>query len=201
MSKSRKIKYTNRKLKTQDSKLAIECGHAAASVVYIIKLGLGDARLNVLAGLDQAPHRPHGMRRRAPCADSLLQCNKLTLARGGGQVSKGGHVRWCCAVLEVSGEERASFGVVRVARRVKHVRCWAVVVGCPLVEVVRDVEGGWVWGRVLKVDENDLLTVTRRKKKRSDTPSRGDKRKVGEGQTRWCSGVPSFTLLRRSMFP
>jgi hypothetical protein len=30
--------------------------------------------------------------------------------------------------------------------------------------VVRDVEGGWVWGRVLKVDNDDLLTVTGHKK-------------------------------------
>jgi hypothetical protein len=39
-----------------------------------------------------------------------------------------------------------------------------MVVGCPLVEVVRDVEGGWVWRSVLKVDNDDLLTVNTRKK-------------------------------------
>ena len=32
-----------------------------------------------------------------------------------------------------------------------------MVVGCPLMEVVRDIERGWVWGSVLKVDNDDLL--------------------------------------------
>ena len=61
------------------------------------------------------------------------------------------------AVFEVGGEERAALAVGRVARGVEHVWGWAVVVCCPLDEVVRDVERGWVWGRVLKVDDDDLL--------------------------------------------
>jgi hypothetical protein len=69
------------------------------------------------------------------------------------------------AVLEVGGEERAALGVGRVARGVEHVWGWAVVVGRPLDKVVRDVERGWVWGRVLKVDDDDLLLWRRARRK------------------------------------
>jgi len=62
----------------------------------------------------------------------------------------------CRTVLEVSGEEGAPLGVGRVARGVEHVWGWAVIVGRPLVEMVRDVEGCWIRGSVLKVDNDDL---------------------------------------------
>jgi hypothetical protein len=59
-------------------------------------------------------------------------------------------------VLEVGRKECATLGVGRVARGVEHVWGWAVIVGRPLVEMVRDVEGCWIRGSVLKVDDDDL---------------------------------------------
>lgn len=93
------------------------------------------------------------MRRRGPPAHGVLERDELALAGRGGQVRECGRVD---AVLEVGSEERASLGVVRIARGVKHVWGGAVVVGRPLVEVVRDVEGGRVRGSVLEVDDDDL---------------------------------------------
>ena len=59
-------------------------------------------------------------------------------------------------VLEVGGKEDAPLGVGRVARGFEHVWGWVVVVRCPLVEMVRNVEGCWIRGSVLKVDNDDL---------------------------------------------
>ena len=77
-------------------------------------------------------------------------------------------------MLEVGGEERAALGVGRVARGVEHVWGWAVVVCRPLDEVVRDVKRGWVWGRVLKVDDDYLLLWRHAGRKR------GQKRRSAE---------------------
>lgn len=63
--------------------LAVECSHATASVANIIEVRLGDVRQNVFTRLDEAPHRPHGMRRRTPRAHSILESDELSLARRG----------------------------------------------------------------------------------------------------------------------
>ena len=62
----------------------------------------------------------------------------------------------CRTVLEVGCKECATLDVGRVARGVEHVWGWAVIVGCPLVEMVRDVERCWIRGSVFKVDNDDL---------------------------------------------
>lgn len=51
----------------------------------------------------------------------------------------------------------------------------AVVVGCPLVEMIRNVEGGWVWRGVLKVDNDDLFMGRRTRKNDQNPQSRGEK--------------------------
>jgi len=70
--------------RAENGKLAIERGHTAASAANIVKLGLGNVRQDVLARLDDAPQRPHRMRRRAPRGHGVLERDELALARCGG---------------------------------------------------------------------------------------------------------------------
>jgi len=144
------VETNDKSLHTQCGKLAIKSGHAAARVADIVKLGLGDVRLDVLARLDNGPDGPHGVRRRAPGADGILE-------RRGGQVRG----RGAGAVLEIGGEKGAALGGGRVARGVEQVRGRPVVVGCPFVEVVRDVKRGWIRRGVLKIDDDDLFFCMR----------------------------------------
>ncbi len=112
--------------------------------------------MDILAGLNKPPHCPHGMRRGAPRPHGLLKFGELTLARCRREVREGRCVGRD-AIGEVRGEERAPLSVIRIARQVKHVGCWAVVVGCPLVKMVRNVECGWVCGSILEVDDDNLF--------------------------------------------
>ena len=70
--------------RAENGELAIERGHAGASVADIVEFGLGNVRQDVLARLDEAPQRPHRMRRRAPCGHGVLECDELALVRRGG---------------------------------------------------------------------------------------------------------------------
>ena len=70
---------------------------------------------------------------------------------------------------------------------------WAMVVGCPLVEMIRDVKGGWVWGSVFKVDDDDLCVGINDQNLQVRT--------YEKKQTWWWSGAPSIGLFRRRMLP
>ena len=85
------------------------------------------------------------MRRRAPCAHLVLEDAEPVV----GDADDAGVLRVC--FVHVS----TLFGG-GVAGGVEEMRGVAVVVGCPLVEVVGNVEGGGVWGCVLEVNDDDL---------------------------------------------
>jgi len=68
-------------LRAENSEIAIERGHATASIANVVELGLGNVCQNGLARLDEAPKRPHCMGRRAPRAHGLLERDELALAR------------------------------------------------------------------------------------------------------------------------
>ena len=57
---------------------------------------------------------------------------------------------------EVRAVKVGALSARRVAGRVEDVRLLRVIIGSPLMEVVRDVERCRVRGRVLEVDDNDL---------------------------------------------
>lgn len=69
---------------------------------------------------------------------------------------RSGRRRALCAAREVRPVEVVALGGRGVARGVEGVRRAAVVVGRPLVEVVRDVERSGIRRRVFKVDDDDL---------------------------------------------
>src|SRR5882762_8661802 len=66
-------------LDPQSLDLGIKPLQPTTGIANIVELGLSDFGLHVLAGLDETPQGPHGVRGRAPCAHLLLQLRDLTL--------------------------------------------------------------------------------------------------------------------------
>ena len=142
--------------------LAAEEVHAAHRVREVVKLGFGVLALHELTRLDDAPDGPHRMRRGAPGADMAVELLRVRLEGAFGKLL--GNLRLRVVDVALGVREVRTIEVSALLRSgievgIEYAGCGPVVVHRPLVEVVRDVEGGRVRGSVLEVNDYDLWSA------------------------------------------
>lgn len=130
--------------------------HSALSVLDIIKLWLLDTSLQVFSRLDNSPDCPHSVWRRAPEPNLFVQLSKLGL-----ELFRRKSRRVCRRrrVLEVSDIEVATFFVCWISRGIQKMGSRAMVIGCPFVKVIGNIERRRIRGGVLEINDDYLLII------------------------------------------
>ena len=136
-------------LNAESTQLPAEALQTAASVTHVVEFRLAVCTIQCLTRLHESPQCPHAVRGWTPGGDLRLESPFLDIhgLGAGGRRFVVGEVR----VVKV--EPLFSCGITQ---RVQEVRDVGMVVGCPFVEVVGDIERRWVWRSIFEVHDNDL---------------------------------------------